>query len=226
VWIDVTVPIENGMAVWPGDPETRIERFHSIARGDGENISTVSMCLHAGTHMDAPLHYFEQGIAIDQLPLDAVIGPARVLNLADLPGCDIHPGDRLLLKTPAPHQPSHPTDAPAPPTHEHTNPLYARAPQSRDRQGAVRPAPTSLTPDAAKYLIDHRIQLVGIDALSIGPPNEEGDEVHRLLLAAGIWIIERLDLAAVAPGDYDLICLPLRIPGADGAPARAALRPR
>jgi len=216
VWIDVTVPIENGMAVWPGDPQTRVERFHSIARGDGENISTVSMCLHAGTHMDAPLHYFEQGIAIDQLPLDAVIGPARVLDLTDLPGCEIRPGDRLLLKTSAANQRSHAT-------HERSHPADERSPQSRDREGAVFP---SLTPDAARHLAASGVQLVGIDTLSIGPPNEDGDEVHRILLAAGIWIIERLDLAATDPGDYDLICLPLKIPGADGAPARAALRPR
>jgi arylformamidase len=195
VWIDVTVPIENGMEVWPGDPETRVERVCSIERGDSANVSAISMCLHAGTHMDAPLHYFAQGAAIDGVPLDAVIGPARVIDVqgcnaiaaAGLAGREIGSGERLLFKT---------------------------------SRGGV------LTPDAAEFLAARGVKVVGIDGLSIGPPNENGDQVHRILLAAGVWIIERLDLSAVEPGDYDLICLPLKIPGADGAPARAALRRR
>jgi arylformamidase len=229
VWIDVSVPIENGMTVWPGDPETRVERVCSLDRGDSANVSAVSMCLHAGTHMDAPLHYFEKGAAIDRLPLDAVIGPARVIAVTDpsainLAGCDIRTGDRLLFKTSnsAVLTPA----APLAPVASVASAAPGSFP-SRDRKGAVSAGKhVALTPAAAEFLAARGVLLVGVDTLSIGPPNEDGDQVHRILLAAGVWIIERLDLSAIEPGDYDLICLPLKIPGADGAPARAALSPR
>jgi arylformamidase len=181
-WIDISVPLRNGMAVWPGDPPTRIERIAAIERGDEENISAMSLCLHAGTHIDAPLHYFEHGAAIDTMPPEALIGPARVMGMgADLAGQKIRRGERILFKS----------------------------------HNAV------LTEEAAGFLAQRRVLAVGIDGMSIGPPS-----VHKVLLGAGVWIIENLDLSAIEPGRYDLVCLPLSIHASDGAPARAIVRPR
>jgi arylformamidase len=206
-WFDVSVPLGEGMIVWPGDPPTHVERIAAIERGDPQNISAMSLCLHAGTHIDAPRHYFADGAAIDGLPLAAVIGPARVIAIEDasitareLAGHKIRRGERILFKT--------------------RNSERARSAQ------AFFEDYVSLDREGAGYLAGCGILAAGIDYLSIGAPNEDGDQVHRALLSAGVWIIEGLDLSAVDPGDYDLVCLPLSIPGSDGAPARAVLRRR
>ena len=196
------------MVVWPGDPGVRIERVSSIAGGGLMNLSTLSMCLHTATHVDAPLHFLDGGPSTAEMPLDALIGPARVIQIRDpksirareLEALRIRRGERLLFKT--------------------------RGARGRWEGAEFRSDYVYLAPDAAAMLAERGVRAVGIDYLSIGAPNEEGYEVHRTLLRAGIWIIEGLDLAAVQPGRYDLICLPLRIPEADGAPARAILRLR
>lgn len=177
-WIDISVPLEEGIAVWPGDPPFRLQPVTALARGDSSNVTALSMCLHTGTHIDAPRHYIEGGAAVDEMPPEAGIGPARVAALANLKSA--RRGERLLLKT----------------------------------GGSA-----GLSEEAARSLAAAGVRLLGIDALSIG-----SDPVHRILLGAGLWIVEGLDLSRVAPGRYDLVCLPLRIPGADGAPARALLR--
>jgi arylformamidase len=191
------------MVVWPGDPPTRVERIAAIERGDAFNLSAVSMCLHSGTHIDAPLHYLENAAAIGGLPLGAVIGPARVISIQDpksitareLADHRIRRGERILFKT-------------------------------RNAERASFDDYVSLAPEAAGYLAGRGIRVAGIDCLSIGSADEDGDEVHRILLGAGVWIIEGLDLSAVDPGRYDLVCLPLNIPASEGAPARAILRRR
>jgi arylformamidase len=140
------------------------------------------------------------------MPYEAAIGPARVIEVraanwigrAEIESRQIGRGERILFKTA-------------------NSPRAWRAPEFIEDYIA-------LTRDAAEYLVERGVRTVGIDYLSIGPPDEEGDSVHRLLLSAGIWILEGLDLTAVQPGNYDLVCLPLSIPGADGAPARALLR--
>ncbi len=166
------------MPHWPGDPEVHVARIATI-ESSGSNVTALTMCAHTGTHMDAPLHYCEGGAAIDAMPLDVAVGPARVT--AEMPdGC--RPGERILYK------------------------------------GAV------LTLDSAKKLALCGARLVGVGSSSVGPDGEGGDAIHRVLLRAGVWLLEGLDLSAVEPGEYELICLPLRIAGADGAPARAFLR--
>ena len=165
-WIDISVPLEDGRTYWPEDPPFR-RRW--LCEGD-VNVSAIDMSAHAGTHVDAPLHYFSGGRSLDSMPVDALIGAATV---SERPA----PAERLLLKL----------------------------------DGRV------LTLDEARGLTGCRC--VGIDGPSIG-----NAEVHRTLLAAGVWIIEWLDLSAVAAGEYELVCLPLRIAGAEGAPARAAVR--
>jgi arylformamidase len=205
-WIDISVPLRNGMVRWPGDAGVSIERTQAIERGDSMNLSSVSMCLHSGTHMDAPLHFLDGAPCLDRMPLTATVGRARVIELpgaaligrAELEPHAIRPGERVLLKT-----------------------SNSRRCWSTDDFVADY---VSVSPDGARHLAERGIQALGIDYLSIGAPGPEGEETHRILMTAGIWIIEGLDLSAVEPGGYELICLPLKVFDADGAPARAILR--
>ncbi len=189
-WIDISVELREGLVVWPGDPPFEISAVASMARGDACNVSAIAMTCHAGTHIDAPRHFFDSGAAADRAPFEALIGPARVVEAvgpitADrIDALNVGRGERLLFKT----------------------------------GGRI----DTLAPDAAERLVQLGVRLVGIDGLTIGYPKIA--DVHRTLLGAGIWILEGLDLARVQPGDYELVCLPLKIAGADGAPARALLK--
>ena len=190
-----------------GRPARGVERVLSIADGGVANLSAISMCLHTGTHVDAPLHFLEGGPSVAEMPLDALVGPARVIAIRDpkairareLEPLRLRRGERVLFKT--------------------------RGSARRWQAAHFCPDYVYVAPDAAAWLVERGVRAVGIDYLSIGGPGEEGYEVHRVLLRAGVWIVEGLDLSAVSPGRYELICLPLRMPGADGAPARAILRP-
>jgi len=205
-WIDISRPLVSGMAVWPGDPAVRVERVSAIASGEPFNLSAVSMCLHTGTHVDAPLHFLEGGPSVAEMPLDALVGPARVIGIRDPRAIRAHEleplrlrrGERVLFKT--------------------------RGSARRWRAPEFATDYVYVAPDAAALLVERGVRAVGIDYLSIGAPNQEGYDVHRTLLRAGVWIVEGLDLSEVSPGRYELICLPLKVPGADGAPARALLR--
>lgn len=205
-WLDVSVLLHDGLVPWPGDPPFRLERVSDLARGDVCTFSTLSMSAHAGTHVDAPLHYLRRGRSVDLWPLDATVGPARVIPIRnpstigvdELQSQRIQKGERLLFKT---------------------------RNSARKRPGVFFKDYVSVSPDAARYLASRRLRAVGIDGPSIGP-FEQGAETHRILLGAGIWIVEWLDLRRVPAGPCDLICLPLRIVGGDGAPARAILKPR
>lgn len=205
-WIDVSVPVVTGMVHWPDNPPVVIDLQLSIARGDAANVSKISMGAHTGTHMDAPRHFFENGIGIDQLPLDATIGPARVVAIDDpvsikpeeLASLTLQPGERVLLKT--------------------SNSARWASPE-------FDPHFVYISHEAAAYLVEQKVRTVGVDYLSVGGYFKDGAETHHALLGAGIWIIEGLNLSSIAPGSYDLICLPLKLVGADGAPARALLRP-
>jgi arylformamidase len=203
-WIDVTVPIRHGMPHWPGNPEIVVTQTQHLRRGDEATVSCVSFGVHTATHVDAPVHFIIDGAGVDSLRLDRLIGPARVIDLgdidriqpSDIEGGDIGPGDRVLFKT--------------------------RNSQYWSETG-FRSDYAHLVPDAARWLAARGVWTVGVDYLSIGGM-DSGAETHRALLAAGVCIIEGLDLSRVGPGFYDLICLPLRLEGLDGAPARAVLR--
>jgi len=207
-WIDISVPLRPGMPAWPGDPRLRIERISHIARGEAANVSAISMCLHTGTHVDAPVHYLRAGLSVAEMPAGALVGPARVIAIRDpkairareLQPLGIRRGERVLFKTRGARR------------------RWSAPKFCRDY--------VYLAPDAAALLVERGVLAAGIDYLSIGAPGEEGDQVHWTLLHAGIWIIEGLDLSAAPPGRCDLVCLPLNVPGADGAPARAILRSR
>lgn len=204
--MDVSVPLSNTLAHWPGDPPFDLARELDMATGAALNLSSFSTCAHVGTHMDAPLHFLANGASMDELPLEAVIGRARVIGIEDrsritareLEQHHIQPGERILFKT--------------------TN-------SSRDwSELPFQTQFVSVSAEAAHFLASRRPALVGVDYLSVGAFEGDGVETHRALLSAGIWIIEGLNLGNVDPGDYELICLPLRIQGAEGSPARAVLR--
>jgi arylformamidase len=207
-WIDVTVPIRHGMVHWPGNPEVRVDR-HEKATADGgvSRTSALSFGSHTGTHVDAPLHFGVSHVGVDALPIDALIGPARVVAIeecaaiarADVEPLDVQPGERLLLKT------------------RNSTRCWATDEFVADY--------VYVTPEAAAYLVERRVRTLGVDYLSVGG-RVDGAITHRVLLGAGVCVLEGLDLSAVAPGAYDLVALPLRIAGGDGAPARALLRRR
>ena len=206
-WIDVSVPLHTGMVHWPDNPPVRIERALSIDRGDAANVSSISMGAHTGTHMDAPIHFIPNGIGIDQMPLDATLGPARVIEIHDPEAVrveELRPhalveGERVLFKTRNSARAWH-TDAFV------EDFVY-------------------ISVEAARYLAEQRVRTVGVDYLSVGGYKKDGAATHQALLEAGIWIVEGLNLASATAGSYELVCLPLKIVGSDGAPARALLRP-
>ncbi|MFP4031916.1 MAG: cyclase family protein [Desulfococcaceae bacterium] len=204
-WIDVTPPLHNGMAHWPDDPPPRFERILDIRSGDGVNLTHIDCGAHTGAHMDAPLHYIPDGPAIDDLPVSVAIGPARVVEVpttgaispSDWDSSSIQPGDRILFKT---------------------------GKDSARKRSARKTA--YLSNEMAMVLARRGVILAGIDTLSVDAEGADCPPVHRCLLSAGIWIVEGLDLSRTPAGHYDLICLPMKIAGADGAPVRAVLRPR
>jgi arylformamidase len=205
-WIDISVPLKTGMVHWPGDPGVKIERVRDAEKGDRNTLSELCMGAHTGTHMDAPLHFIRGGAGIDQLPLDIAMGQARVIEIDDgesikleeLQKHEIGRGERILLKT--------------------SNSSYAW-----QRSGFVEDF-VYISLEAARSLVESGVSLIGVDYLSVGGYKREGSEVHKTLLEAGIWLIEGLDLSKASAGQYELVCLPLRIVDGDGAPARAIIR--
>jgi arylformamidase len=206
-WIDVSVPLRTGMVVYEGDPEVAIEPVTRIAAGDLANVSRMALGTHSGTHMDAPRHFIDGAPGVDRIPLDALVGPAIVADARGAPGdidaaalaaLDVPAGtERLLLRT-------------------RNEALRARDAFTRDFAG--------IADDAARELVAMGVRLIGIDYLSIAP-SAEPSPTHLALLDAGVAVVENLDLRRAPPGAYELVCLPLRLEGADGAPARALLRP-
>ncbi len=203
-WIDVSVPIRSGMVHWPGNPAIVITQTEHLQHGDVATVSMLGCGVHTGTHIDAPNHFILGGAGVDAFRLDRLIGPARVLDMdeltrirrRDLESLGIRAGDRVLFKT--------------------RNSRFWKEREFRSDY-------TCLLPEAAVWLAERGVRTIGIDYLSIAPMDQP-IETHVPLLAAGICIIEGLDLSGVDPGLYDLICLPLRLDGLDGAPARVVLR--
>ncbi len=203
---DVTLTISPDLVVWPGDPKIVSERVSKIEEGAVSNVTRLELSAHTGTHVDAPFHFLEDGDTVDNLPLKLLTGRAYVVHLPDVDlitkevvnAADIPPRTRrVLFKTKN-------SD------HWATN------------SSAFNPNYVALDPAAAESLIQRGVKLIGVDYLSVAP-FEDVQPTHTVLLEAGIVIVEGLDLSEVAPGRYTLYCLPLKIAGADGAPARALL---
>jgi len=205
-WIDISVTLKSGMVHWPDNPPVKIERMLDMDQGAVCNVSTLSMGSHTGTHMDAPVHFIRAGKGLDEMPLDATIGPARVIEIADaesIKPAELKPhrvgrGERVLFKT-------------------------RNSPRSWN-SGKFDEDFVYISKEAAQYLAEAGVRTVGVDYLSVGGYRRDGVETHRALLGAGIWIIEGLNLSQVKPGKYELVCLPLKVLGGDGAPARALLK--
>lgn len=206
-WIDISVPLRTGLPHWPGDPPTRLHRVLDLARGDPCTVTGLALCAHAGTHIDAPAHFIPGGAGIDQMPLDTALGAARVIAIEDTRSITpeelrrhrIRSGERLLFKT-------------------------ANSARYWEAEEFVEDF-VDISQAAAEFLVARKVRLVGVDSLSVADFHADATAIHRTLLGAGIWILEGLDLSRVAPGPVQLICLPLRLAGSEGAPARALVRP-
>jgi len=208
-WLDISIPLRVGMIHWPGDPPPSFDQASKIGDGSDSNLTVCRFSAHTGTHLDAPRHFLANGQAADTFPLEVGIGLARVIEFPDgvreigaseLKSKGIQQGERLLLKT--------------------------RNSRRRWYEAQFDEAYVGVNAEAARLLAEKGVALVGVDCLSVGVFGQDITETHRILLKAGVWILEALDLSTVNGGDYDLICLPLRIAGADGSPARAAVRRR
>jgi arylformamidase len=205
-WIDCTQPLDEAVPVWPGDPPFRRTLVSDIARGDVANSSILSCSAHVGTHIDAPRHLFADGDPIDALTPGRLCGPAHVVQTRkprdvgpdDFSGVDIRPGDGVLFKT--------------------CNADCWSA-------GGFQRGFHAVSVDAAHRLVALGVGLVGVDVLSVDRYGAEDLPVHRVLLGAGVVIVEGLRLERVAPGGYELVALPMLLAGSDGAPARVLLRP-
>jgi arylformamidase len=203
---DITLTIENGMPVWPGDPEVKLERIREIGNDSYLNLSQICMGVHTGTHVDAPLHFLTKGVGVDQLSLKLLTGRVYVLEMPKanlitaeaLEKADIPPRTRrLIIKT-------------------RNSQLWASKNKVFDKDFV------GISPDGAQFLVDHGVKLVGIDYLSIAP-YKQGKIPHEIFLKAGVILVEGLNLSKVSQGRYSLYCLPLKILNSDGAPARAIL---
>ena len=197
---DISVPIRPDMHIYRGNPGVRLDRHESIADGAHANVSRLELGVHSGTHVDGALHFLDGAAGTEALPLDALVGPAEVVDASGVEGdldeaalasLELPVAERLLLET-------------------RNSALWELPEFTHD---FVR-----LTGSGARYLIERGVRLVGIDYLSIGDA-----DAHRELLNAGVVAVEGLDLRGIEPGSYRLVCLPLRLEGSDGAPARAVL---
>ena len=206
-WIDISVPLSDGMLHWPDDPPVEIKRVLDINNGDEYSLTHISMAVHAATHMDAPCHFRKSGISIDKMPLAAVMGKVRVIEIRDnefitveeIRPYRIRKGERILFKT------------------KNSKRRWDNKPFNKKF--------VHFSLQAARFLADRKVQTIGIDYLSIGGYGGNVIEVHDVILKAGIWVIEGLDLSKIKPGDYEIVCLPIKIAGSDGAPARVLVRP-
>jgi arylformamidase len=202
---DVTVPLRPGMPTWDGEPGPECRPIKQIGvDGEAAQVSLLTIGTHCGTHVDAPAHFIPGAPGVESLPLDALVGPCRVVDVGDVPRVEPEHLERLalgvrrlLLKTAS-------------------GALWEDASFRRDFVG--------LAPAAADWLVAHHLLLVGIDYLSVDPYDADPAAAHLALLGAGVVVLEGLDLRQVPPGEYDLAALPLNLVGADGAPARVVLR--
>lgn len=202
--IDVTVPLDSNLPVYPGNTPFTLEPIKRIATGDSSNVSTLHMSAHAGTHVDAPRHFFDGTAGADALPLELLIGRARVLEVTSRSG--IGPNElsaiasediRVLIKT--------------------QNSRLWRSPRFHADYVGV-------TEEGARFLVGRGVKVLGVDYLSVEEFKKPGAPAHHVLLGGGTIVIEGLDLSEVEPGTYEMFCLPLRVVGSDGAPARVVLR--
>ena len=204
---DISLTISPDLPTWPGDPALELELIQSMSKGAAVNVTRISSSVHLGTHIDAPRHFLEDGSTIEQLPLEVLTGPCYVVQLPD--GVEAITSEvlerteitaemkRILFGTRNSH-------------------LWAKG-ESRFQTDFV-----GITEDGAEWLVERGVQLVGVDYLSVAP-YADLMSTHLIFLRRGVIVVEGLNLSNVMRGFYDLYCLPLKIAGCDGAPARAIL---
>lgn len=214
-WIDVSRPVADGVAVWPGDPPWRYRLAASIARGDLANVGEVSGTTHAGTHADAPLHVDPDGPGIDALSLDTFAGLALVVDVS-AGGDVIQAAD---IETAIKHAERQEATAGSDRSMERLL-LHTAC----DWSGGFPSRWRALSPEAAAWCGAQGVKLVGTDAPSVDPESASALDAHLALAASGVAILESLALAGIEPGRYALVAFPLRWIGADASPVRAALR--
>jgi arylformamidase len=218
-WIDITLPLNKDIRVLPplpGDANqaervaSRVYRFFDVEKGDKVTMSRIEIVSHDGTHLDAPLHFIPGGMTIDAMPIETTCGPCRVIEIkdekditvAELEPYNIQAGERILFKTKnSPHVYN---------VHRFNGEWVA------------------ITEETARYLVDKKIRMVGLDYLTIAhvDPPSAINNVHRAFLSNGIFILEAINLDGVKPGNYDMMCLPLRIEKGDAGPCRVVIRAR
>ncbi|MDJ0590734.1 MAG: cyclase family protein [Pleurocapsa sp. MO_226.B13] len=206
-WIDISLTIHPGIPYWPDNPAVSVEPSQCLAHGDVCNVSKLTIGTHTGTHVDGINHFIKGGMGVDRMPLDATIGKVRVIEIkdpkqievAEIEPHNIQPGERILFKT-----------------------------QNSDR--ALKSDTfvedfVHISTEAAHYLAEKQVRTVGVDYLSVGGYQGNVVKVHHALLGSGIWAIEGLNLSQVEPGEYELICLPIKLKDGNGGLARAILKP-
>jgi|SRR5687767_544210 len=203
--LDVSVPLRQGLPTYPNNPPFELHAIQRIADGGTSNVSRLVMGTHTGTHVDAPFHFFDDGIGVDALPLELLIGRARVVEIKarggiaakDLEEAGLREDLRVLFKTP-------------------NSALWNSDVFHEDY--------AHITDSGARYLVEQGVKVVGVDYLSVEQFKKPGAPAHRMLLSNGVIIIEGLNLAEAEPGMYEMYCLPLPVTGGDGAPARVILK--
>jgi len=204
---DISLSISPNLPTWPGDPGLKLELFESMDRGDHVNVTTISSSVHLGTHVDAPHHFLNNRMTVEQLPLDVLTGPCYVAQLPDgIEAITAEVLDRTEI------------------TSEMKRVLFGTSNSHYWAKGesTFQTDFVAITEDGAEWLVERGVQLVGVDYLSVAP-YQESIPTHTVLLKAGVVIVEGLNLSKIMRGFYDLYCLPLKIAGSDGAPARAIL---
>jgi len=204
---DLTLTISPDIPVWPGDPSVDLQRVSKLEDGANANVSHITMGVHTGTHVDAPFHFFENGQTVEDMPLSTLMGRAYVVHLKDsielitaevLDDADIPPRTkRVLLRT--------------------SNSGYWAKGNLPFQENFV-----AIDEGGADYMVKRGVKLVGVDYLSVAPFKNSAP-THKILLGAGVVVVEGLNLSMVSQGRYNFYCLPLKLAGSDGAPARAIL---
>jgi arylformamidase len=203
--LDVSVPLVAGMPAYPGNPDFELQPVKRIADGGSSNVSRLILGTHTGTHVDAPKHFIDDGLTVDALSLDLLIGRARVVEISkrggigaeELAEAGLREDLRVLLKT-------------------SNSALW--------NDTGFHQEYTYVTEEGARYLVEQGVKVIGVDYLSVEQYKKAGAPAHRALLSQGVVIIEGLNLSEAEPGMYEMYCLPLRVAGGDGAPARVILK--
>lgn len=213
-WCDITYAINEEMPVWPEQPRTTLGRAESMEEGGVANVTILEMSMHSGTHIDAPCHFLKDGSDIQAMPLRLMSGAVRLVSIEysanqitktalqryESRAGKLEPDDRVLFRS-----------------RNSDDDLMGRSDFVKDY--------AAVSPDAAQFLVERKVSLVGVDYLSVAP-FDDPETTHRTLLDAGVWVIEGLDLRAVGEGAGELMIMPLKIEGSDASPARALFRKR